>query len=236
VCAFPGVGIEQPGDVPRLEDLTPGARVRGVLPDAALHEPDRPAILIVDEINRGDTAKIFGELLFLLEYRDEHVQLQYSPEEPFALPTNLFVIGTMNTADRSIALVDAALRRRFYFIEFAPTDEPVRNVLRKWLEKHELDAEAARLLDALNEKIAQHEIAIGPSYLMTKDGTSPHLERVWEHAILPVLEEHLYGTGRKVRNEFSLDSVRQALAGTQVVTVSRDPTAEEETSEPAVAE
>ena len=76
---------------------------------AALEEPESPSVLIVDEINRGDTAKVFGELLFLLEYRDEHVQLQYSPEEPFSLPRNLFLIGTMNTADRSIALVDAAL-------------------------------------------------------------------------------------------------------------------------------
>ena len=127
-------------------------------------------MLIVDEINRGDTAKIFGELLFLLEYRDEQVQLQYSPEEPFSLPQNLFLIGTMNTADRSIALVDAALRRRFYFIELAPTHEPVKSVLRGWLEQHELDDEPALLLDALNEKIARDEIAIGPSYFMTKDG------------------------------------------------------------------
>jgi 5-methylcytosine-specific restriction protein B len=179
--------------------------------DAARQEPDRPAILVVDEINRGDTAKIFGELLFLLEYRDEHVQLQYSPDEPFALPRNLFVIGTMNTADRSIALVDAALRRRFYFIEFAPTDEPVRSVLRKWLERHDLDPEPAELLEALNEKIARHEIAIGPSYLMTKDGMQPNLDRVWEHSILPVLEEHLYGTGRNVRNEFGLEALRRSL-------------------------
>jgi MoxR-like ATPase len=204
--------------------------------DAALQEPDRPAILIVDEINRGDTAKIFGELLFLLEYRDEHVQLQYSPEEPFALPRNLFVIGTMNTADRSIALVDAALRRRFYFIEFAPTEEPVRSVLRRWLEKHELDTEPAKLLDALNEKIARDEFAIGPSYLMTKDGAAPQLERVWEHAILPVLEEHLYGTGRKVQDEFSLDSVRNALAGTDVVVPIDETHVVNKPSDPAVGE
>jgi MoxR-like ATPase len=179
--------------------------------DAALEEPERPAVLIVDEINRGDTAKVLGELLYLLEYRKESVQLQYSPEEPFFLPENLLLIGTMNTADRSIALVDAALRRRFYFIEFAPTEEPVKSVLRKWLEKHELDEEPARLLDALNERIARDEIAIGPSYLMTNDGRPPNLERVWTHAILPVLEEHLYGSGRDVAKEFGLDALRQAL-------------------------
>jgi MoxR-like ATPase len=179
--------------------------------DAALEEPERPAVLIVDEINRGDTAKVFGELLYLLEYRKESVQLQYSPEEPFFLPQNLLLIGTMNTADRSIALVDAALRRRFYFIEFAPTEEPVKSVLRRWLEKHELDEEPARLLDVLNERIARDEIAIGPSYLMTSDGRPPNLERVWTHAILPVLEEHLYGSGRDVAKEFGLDALRQAL-------------------------
>jgi 5-methylcytosine-specific restriction enzyme B len=214
-------------------ELKPGPLRQAV--EAALEEPDRPAVLIVDEINRGDTAKVFGELLFLLEYRREHVQLQYSPEEPFSLPMNLFLIGTMNTADRSIALVDAALRRRFYFIEFAPTEEPVRSVLRKWLEKHELGPEPAQLLDALNEKIARDEIAIGPSYLMTSDGRPPRLERVWKHAILPVLEEHLYGTDRDVATEFGLDALRAALAGSAAVSVNGadgDAADEDETVSP----
>jgi MoxR-like ATPase len=203
--------------------------------DAALEEPERPAVLIVDEINRGDTAKVFGELLFLLEYRKEHVQLQYSPDEPFSLPKNLLLIGTMNTADRSIALVDAALRRRFYFIEFAPTEEPVKSVLRKWLEKHELDGRPAALLDALNEKIARDEIAIGPSYLMTRDGQAPNLERAWTHAILPVLEEHLYGTGRDVAHEFGLGAIEQSLSPPSPPAIAGDavgeaePEAEQET-------
>jgi MoxR-like ATPase len=185
---------------------------------AALDEPTRPAVLIVDEINRADTAKVFGELLFLLEYRDEHVQLQYSPDDQFALPKNLFLIGTMNTADRSIALVDAALRRRFYFVELGPTQEPVDGVLRAWLKRHELPLEPADLLDALNAKIAKDEIAIGPSYLMTKDGSAPDLERVWKHAIIPVLEEHLYGSGRVVAKEFGLAELLASLDGVQAVT------------------
>lgn len=197
-------------------ELKPGPLREAV--QAALDEPGKPSVLIVDEINRADTAKVFGELLFLLEYRDEQVQLQYSSEEPFALPPNLFLVGTMNTADRSIALVDAALRRRFYFVQLTPTQPPVKNVLRLWLERHELDQEPARLLDVLNDKIARDEIAIGPSYLMTKDGKEPDLERVWEHAILPVLEEHFYGTGRNVAGEFSLASLRAALEPTPVAT------------------
>ena len=91
--------------------------------------------LVIDEINRGNVAKVFGELYFLLEYRDEKMRLQYQSHsgETFALPGNLYIIGTMNTADRSIALVDLALRRRFNFIDFHPEEEPVKGVLRRWL-------------------------------------------------------------------------------------------------------
>ena len=89
--------------------------------------------LVVDEINRGNLAKVLGELYFLLEYRNETIELQYSAE-PFALPPNLHIIGTMNTADRSIALVDLALRRRFHFVEFHLDRKPVKGLLRRWLE------------------------------------------------------------------------------------------------------
>ena len=82
--------------------------------------PGVPHILIIDEINRANLPRVFGELLFLLEYRNKAVRTAYRPDEPFELPKNLFFIGTMNTADRSIAMVDAALRRRFHFIPFMP--------------------------------------------------------------------------------------------------------------------
>jgi 5-methylcytosine-specific restriction protein B len=80
----------------------------------AASEPLKTFVLIIDEINRGNLAKIFGELYFLLEYRDEEIMLQYGGQ-PFGLPKNLLIIGTMNTADRSISHIDAALRRRFHF-------------------------------------------------------------------------------------------------------------------------
>ena len=100
----------------------------------AKSKPDAKYFLVIDEINRGNLAKVFGELYFLLEYRDEPMQLQYSNAE-FSLPDNLYIIGTMNTADRSIALVDLALRRRFHFVEFHPGKRPVQGLLGRWLER-----------------------------------------------------------------------------------------------------
>jgi 5-methylcytosine-specific restriction protein B len=160
--------------------------------------------LIIDEINRGNIAKIFGELYFLLEYRDESIRLQYSRDEEFKLPRNLFIIGTMNTADRSIALVDSALRRRFYFMGLIPTREPIDRVLDGWLEAHGLDPEPAALLSELNRAIDDEDFSIGPSYFMTSDGTAPNLERIWTHAVMPLLEEQYYGTGRDLESEFGL--------------------------------
>jgi MoxR-like ATPase len=190
-------------------ELTPGPLRR--IAEAAAADPQHPYVLVIDEINRGNLPKIFGELLFLLEYREAQIPLQYSPESLFGLPKNLFVIGTMNTADRSIALVDAALRRRFYFVPFMPTEPPVSNVLSKWLTERALEDRPARLLTALNERIANEEIAIGPSYFMTAGTEGPDVARIWKHAILPVLEEHFYGVNRDVEAEFGLDTLEKAL-------------------------
>ena len=163
---------------------------------------------IIDEINRGNIAKIFGELYFLLEYRDRGVALQYSPDERFSLPKNLYVIGTMNTADRSIALVDAALRRRFYFIPFMPTEKPLKDVLRKWLASEGLDGKPAVILDRLNAAIGAQEFSIGHSYFMGARGSDGiNLDWVWRFAIKPLLEEHYYGTRRNVDIEFGFDAL-----------------------------
>ncbi|MBK6856685.1 MAG: AAA family ATPase [Microthrixaceae bacterium] len=98
-----------------------------------MESPQGTHVLIIDEINRSNLAKVLGELYFLLEYRKEEITLQYA-DAPFRLPENLWVIGTMNTADRSIAIVDGALRRRFYFVPFFPDEPPVEGLLRRWLE------------------------------------------------------------------------------------------------------
>lgn len=105
-------------------DVSPGPF--RLLAERARKDPANPYFLIIDEINRANLAKVFGELYFLLEYREEPITVQYSPHDPFHLPGNLFLIGTMNTADRSIALVDAAMRRRFAFRRLSPRSRRCR--------------------------------------------------------------------------------------------------------------
>ncbi len=194
-----------------------------LLAEQAASNPDTPYLLVIDEINRGNIAKIFGELYFLLEYRDRPIRLQYSPDQPFELPENLFLIGTMNTSDRSIALVDSALRRRFYFYPFLPLESPVRDVLGAWLEENGYEDEPARLLDTLNvalhEALPNDDFAFGPSYFMPRDGP-PDLERVWRYAIHPLLEERFYGARQsaELEHDFGLAAMRARLLKADVVT------------------
>ncbi|MGW0211373.1 McrB family protein [Streptomyces sp. NPDC003233] len=183
-----------------------------LLAERARKDPANPHILIIDEINRANLAKVFGELYFLLEYRDEPVTTQYSPLEPFYLPGNLFVIGTMNTADRSIALIDAAMRRRFAFRRLSPEKPPIDGLLDRWLRAHDLPDTPARLLDALNARLGDSDRAIGPSYLMKTSAARPEgLELIWRTQILPLLEDQLYGTGVDVAEEYGLASLRGAV-------------------------
>lgn len=177
---------------------------------------DQPFVLIIDEMNRSNLAKVFGELYFLLEYRDESVRLQYSPELAFQLPRNLFIIATMNTADRSIAMVDAAIRRRFAFLEMHPAEEPVKGVLASYLADQDGAGERVLLLQALNAAIgaADRDLQVGPSYLMRPEAAKAGgLERIWRFDILPLLEEHYYGrlTRDEVHRRFGLAALRRGL-------------------------
>ena len=176
-------------------------------------EPDAKHFLIIDEINRGNIAKVFGELYFLLEYRDKKISLQYQrePDETFSLPENLYIIGTMNTADRSIALVDLALRRRFYFVEFHPDNEPVKSVLRKWLgEGSELEW-VADVVEEANRQLEEYKhAAIGPSYFMKDDLDSKMVERIWEHSVLPYIKELLFGDDARIE-QLQLKALRQKV-------------------------
>ena len=175
-------------------------------------EPDADHFLIIDEINRGNLGKVFGELYYLLEYRDEAIRLQYS-DRPFSLPGNLYVIGTMNTADRSIALVDWALRRRFHFVEFHPDKPPVNGVLREWLSEHTRGMEwVADVVDKANARLKDRgaaEAAVGPSYFMQPGLDEEKVERIWKHSVLPYIEERLFGV-EGVADAFALAKLRGA--------------------------
>ena len=177
--------------------------------EAARAEPNAPHFLIIDEINRGNLAKVFGELYFLLEYRDHAMSLQYARDEDeaqeFSLPTNLYIIGTMNTADRSIALVDLALRRRFHFVEFHPDRPPIRGLLSRWLKRHAPEmAWVADAVDEANRRLDDRPAAIGPSYFMRQGLDESRVRLIWDHNVMPYLEECLFGERDRLR-DFELD-------------------------------
>ena len=217
---------------PHLENGQPTfALKRGPLLRAAADADADPAnthVLVIDEINRGNVAKVFGELYFLLEYRDEDVRLQYS-NAPIRLPKNLYIIGTMNTADRSIALVDLALRRRFSFVEFHPDDEPIKGLLRRWLRRQG-KADLVWVADLLDEANAllqdDRNVAIGPSHFLEEDLSKEVVADIWNHNVLPYVEEALIGNPDRVR-EFDLDRLldrlRRKAAGVPAPETSDDP-------------
>jgi 5-methylcytosine-specific restriction protein B len=157
--------------------------------------PTKPHFLIIDEINRGDIPRIFGELLTVLERekRGRPITLPLSGTA-FSVPDNVFVIGTMNTADRSIALLDAALRRRFGFVELLPDSVPLAGVsvgglpLGPWLEE-------------LNRRVVQHagrdarHLQVGHSYLLPGGNPVrdvPRFAEILRDDIVPLLEEYCY--------------------------------------------
>ena len=181
--------------------------------ERAEKEPAAKHYLIIDEINRGNLAAVFGELYFLLEYRGEKMQLQYS-EDAFSLPENLFILGTMNTADRSIALVDLALRRRFYFVEFRPDADPIQGVLRRWLRAKYSDMEwVAEVVKRANELLNDSDAAIGPSYFMQDNLTADKVALIWKHSVLPYIEERLYGSDDDVLANFALERLMRQVSG-----------------------
>jgi 5-methylcytosine-specific restriction protein B len=193
---------------PRFE-LVPGPLKEIVR--AAKGNPEGQHVLVVDEINRGNVAKVFGELYYLLEYRNEEIRLQYS-EEPFQLPKNLWIIGTMNTADRSIALVDAALRRRFYFVPFFPDEPPIKDILRRWLRKYKPGLIwVADVVDKANERLQDRATAIGPSYFMRANLTEDWVALIWDHAIVPYLAERFFGEEERLEG-FTLEKLRETEA------------------------
>ncbi|MEH1939422.1 MAG: AAA family ATPase [Nostoc sp.] len=143
-------------------------------------------VLIIDEINRANLAQVFGELMYLLEYRDKEIPLAGSKN--FRIPKNVRIIGTMNTADRSIANIDHALRRRFAFIELRPNYD----VLRRYHLKTGFAVEGLiNILQQLNQAIADKNYEIGISFFLT-DNLREDIEDIWRMEIEPYLEEYFF--------------------------------------------
>lgn len=160
-------------------------------------------VFIIDEINRGNISKIFGELITLIEPskrlgEDEEMEviLPYSGK-PFGVPNNVYIIGTMNTADRSIATIDTALRRRFYFKEMLPNPDVLKDV---YVE----DISISELLTRINKRIAvlyDREHTIGHAYFMSLKAspTIDALAKIFENNIIPLLQEYFYEDYEKIR-------------------------------------
>ena len=161
---------------------------------------------IIDEINRGNLSKVFGELLMLIEndYRDKPIQLSYRDEQ-FAVPENLYIIGMMNTADRSLAMIDYALRRRFSFFEMKPGFETIgfREEIKKQMDPH-LDNLVKAIIE-LNKVIEGDDslgsgFCIGHSYLCNL-GYHYDLENIVEYDIIPMLREYWFDNDSKFNQE-----------------------------------
>jgi 5-methylcytosine-specific restriction protein B len=164
-------------------------------------------VLIIDEINRANLSSVFGELMYLLEYRDEKIPLAGS-NELFGIPENVRIIGTMNTADRSIALVDHALRRRFAFIELRPNYE----ILRRYQEREATDFPVDGLIATLqrvNRAIDDPNYEVGISFFLLPD-LGDQIEDVWRMEIEPYLEEYFFDQRDKLE-DFRWEAIAQKI-------------------------
>ncbi len=172
-------------------------------------DPDQNYILIIDEINRGNISKIFGELITLIEDSKRQgqseeltVTLPYS-NEPFSVPENLYIIGTMNTADRSLALMDTALRRRFEFIEMMPKPELLKDVLVE-------NVNIKEMLQTMNQRIEvlyDREHTLGHAFFMSLNSNSKidDLAQIFKNKIIPLLQEYFFEDWEKIRMVFGDD-------------------------------
>jgi MoxR-like ATPase len=149
-------------------------------------------VLVIDEMNRANLPRVFGELLFLLEYRDEKIDLML--RSGFTLPENLSLVGTMNTADRSIRAIDVALRRRFEIFECPPSSK----ILAEYYSKPENKLEVSNLVEGfeslnrdLESRLDRHH-TIGHSFFMSRTFKNEDLRRVWARKIFPLIEEYFF--------------------------------------------
>ena len=174
-----------------------------------VEQETKPYVFIIDEINRGNISKIFGELITLIEDTKRagaseamEARLPYSGEL-FSVPQNVCILGTMNTADRSIALMDTALRRRFDFVEMMPNTEILKGVV---VEDQDagVTVEIDKMLDAINKRIEilyDREHMIGHAYFMKlkDDNTLENLKEIFLNRIIPLLQEYFYDDYERIQ-------------------------------------
>jgi DNA replication protein DnaC len=175
--------------------VVPGLFVK--LCAVARNDPERHYVLVIDEINRAPLARVFGELLYALEYRGPQGAVQLSASggsdlaaDSFYVPENVLIIGTMNTADRSLASMDHALMRRFRFVEV----EPDSSLLQRWLLAQGAEASSVRetikLFERINTRLCEMldpDHRIGHTYFMLDPLNDAMLDRLWRTAIKPLL-------------------------------------------------
>lgn len=185
-------------------------------------------VFVIDEINRARVAQVFGELMMALEYRGREVQLAHARTGAdatagagaFSIPPNVLVIGTMNTADRSAALIDYALRRRFVFYPLYPDDaELVRPVFKRWLSRNAPDALwvlqlQGRLNEWLSAQVGRH-LLIGHTYFMREGLTEDDVREIWRFQLYPLLEEYFAGAPEHLKSIDIDELILQARADSE---------------------
>ena len=191
------LNIDSTDDVEKLKKFSAGIYNEAIINSGGKSEP---VVLIIDEINRGNVSQIFGELITLIETDKRfgnseslEVMLPYSKTK-FFVPPNLYILGTMNTADRSVEALDTALRRRFTFEEMLPNYEI------QGLQYSVFDFKASEILKVINrriEKLLDKDHLIGHSYFINTDSNDLFIQSMYKN-ILPLLQEYFYGDFGKI--------------------------------------
>ena len=198
-----------------------------------VEQETKPYVFIIDEINRGNISKIFGELITLIEYAKRagaseamDAKLPYSGES-FSVPKNVYILGTMNTADRSIALMDTALRRRFDFEEMMPDTDILKGTVVVGKDQEEdVTIEIDKMLEKINQRIEilyDREHMIGHAYFikLKEEPTMENLQEIFLNRIIPLLQEYFYDDWEKIQlvlgdNDKSVDKAARFIVDDEI--------------------